>query len=294
MSGLRGRAGLLLFLPATMLVSFAFLVPLGHLVVFSFWRAVPGSNLPDRVFSLNNYERILTDPYYLEIYLQTIRISIIATSLSLLLGFPLALYISRQQGMKKGVLMVLVLLPTVGGGLIQALGWIVLLLPFGVVNGTLLELNLISRPMRLLGNDVGIILGLTQAFMPMMVLPIVAVLGRIDQSLARAATSLGASPWRVFREVTWPLSRPGVVAGTVLVFMAHLTSFVTPLLLGQGKIQTYSTVAYQQAVEVLDYPFASAFALFPFVVVFGIWGLWVIASPGVRRLRGADAGGLGV
>tara|TARA_B100001964_G_scaffold227042_1_gene276567 strand:- start:342 stop:1175 length:834 start_codon:yes stop_codon:yes gene_type:complete len=277
-----------------MLVSFAFLVPLGHLVVFSFWRAVPGSNLPDRVFSLNNYERILTDPYYLEIYLQTIRISIIATSLSLLLGFPLALYISRQQGMKKGVLMVLVLLPTVGGGLIQALGWIVLLLPFGVVNGTLLELNLISRPMRLLGNDVGIILGLTQAFMPMMVLPIVAVLGRIDQSLARAATSLGASPWRVFREVTWPLSRPGVVAGTVLVFMAHLTSFVTPLLLGQGKIQTYSTVAYQQAVEVLDYPFASAFALFPFVVVFGIWGLWVIASPGVRRLRGADAGGLGV
>ena len=294
MSGLRGRAGLLLFLPATMLVSFAFLVPLGHLVVFSFWRAVPGSNLPDRVFSLNNYERILTDPYYLEIYLQTIRISIIATSLSLLLGFPLALYISRQQGMNKGVLMVLVLLPTVGGGLIQALGWIVLLLPFGVVNGTLLELNLISRPMRLLGNDVGIILGLTQAFMPMMVLPIVAVLGRIDQSLARAATSLGASPWRVFREVTWPLSRPGVVAGTVLVFMAHLTSFVTPLLLGQGKIQTYSTVAYQQAVEVLDYPFASAFALFPFVVVFGIWGLWVIASPGVRRLRGADAGGLGV
>ena len=294
MSGLRGRAGLLLFLPATMLVSFAFLVPLGHLVVFSFWRAVPGSNLPDRVFSLNNYERILTDPYYLEIYLQTIRISIIATSLSLLLGFPLALYISRQQGMKKGVLMVLVLLPTVGGGLIQALGWIVLLLPFGVVNGTLLELNLISRPMRLLGNDVGIILGLTQAFMPMMVLPIVAVLGRIDQSLARAATSLGASPWRVSREVTWPLSRPGVVAGTVLVFMAHLTSFVTPLLLGQGKIQTYSTVAYQQAVEVLDYPFASAFALFPFVVVFGIWGLWVIASPGVRRLRGADAGGLGV
>lgn len=294
MSGLRGRAGLLLFLPATVLVSFAFLIPLGHLVVFSFWRAVPGSNLPERVFSLDNYERILTDPYYLEIYLQTIRISIISTSLSLLLGFPLALYISRQQGMKKGVLMVLVLLPTVGGGLIQALGWIVLLLPFGVVNGTLLELNLISRPIRLLGNDVGIILGLTQAFMPMMVLPIVAVLGRIDQSLARAATSLGANPWRVFREVTWPLSRPGVVAGTVLVFMAHLTSFVTPLLLGQGKIQTYSTVAYQQAVEVLDYPFASAFALFPFVAVFGIWGLWVIASPGVRRLRGADAGGLGV
>ena len=294
MSGLRGRAGLLVFLPATVLVSFAFLIPLGHLVVFSFWKAVPGSNLPDRVFSLDNYERILTDPYYLEIYLQTIRISFISTSLSLLLGFPLALYISRQDGMKKGVLMVLVLLPTVGGGLIQALGWIVLLLPFGVVNGTLLELNLISRPMRLLGNDVGIILGLTQAFMPMMVLPIVAVLGRIDQSLGRAATSLGASPWRVFREVTWPLSRPGVVAGTVLVFMAHLTSFVTPLLLGQGKIQTYSTVAYQQAVEVLDYPFASAFALLPFVVVFGIWGLWVIASPGVRRLRGADAGGVRV
>lgn len=271
----------LLVAPALILVAIVFLIPLGHLVVFSFWKAVPGSNLPDRTFSLDNFERILTDIYYFEVYWRTIRISTIATIVTLLMGYPLALYVSRQVGARKslkGILMVLVLLPTVGGGLIQTLGWIVLMLPFGIINGTLIELHLIERPLKLLGKDIGIIIGLTQAFMPLMVLPLVTALSKIDTGLEQAARSLGAGPARVFREVTLPLSLPGILGGTLLVFMAHLTSFVTPLLLGQGKVQVYSTLAYQQAIEVLDYPFASAFALFPFAVAIGAWLAWRVAK----------------
>ena len=271
----------LLVAPALILVAVVFLVPLAHLVVFSFWRAVPGSNLPERTFSLDNFERLLSDRYYFEVYWRTIRISAISTTATLLIGYPLALYISRQKGVRsvlKGILIVLVLLPTVGGGLIQTLGWIVLLLPFGVINGTLIELHVIDRPLKLLGNDIGIVLGLTQAFMPLMVLPLVTALSKIDAGLEHAARSLGAGPARVLREVTLPLSLPGVIGGTLLVFMAHLTSFVTPLLLGLGKVQVYSTLAYQQAVEVLDYPFASAFALLPFVMAFGGWLAWRIAK----------------
>ena len=254
--------------------------------MFSFWKAVPGSNLPDRTFSLDNFERLLSDVYYLEVYWRTFRISVVSTIMTLLMGYPLALFISRQEGVRKslkGILMVLVLLPTVGGGLIQTLGWIVLMLPFGVFNGTLIELGLIERPLKLLGKDIGIIIGLTQAFMPLMVLPLVTALSKIDAGLEQAARSLGAGPARVFREVTLPLSLPGIIGGTLLVFMAHLTSFVTPLLLGQGKVQVYSTLAYQQAVEVLDYPFASAFTLFPFAVATGAWLVWRVARYAFRR-----------
>jgi ABC-type spermidine/putrescine transport system permease subunit I len=261
----------ILILPAILLVAAAFLVPFLQLIVFSFWKSVPGSYLPDTSFSLTNYRRIVGDVYYFQVYLRTVRISAIATAATLIMAYPLSLYIARQRGMKKGILMVLVLLPIVGGGLIQTLGWIVLLLPFGVINGSLITLGIIERPLKLLGRDIGIILGLTQAFMPLMVLPLVASLGAIDSTIEQAAKSLGASSMRVFFEITLPLSLPGVIAGTILVFMADLTSFVTPLLLGQGKIQVFSTLAYQQAVEVLDYPFASAFAIFPLVAALLIW-----------------------
>ena len=278
----------LLVAPALVLVTLVFLVPLAHLVVFSFWKSVPGSNIPERTFSLHNFERVVSDIYYFEVYWRTFRISVVSTTTTLLMGYPLALYISRQEGARraiKGVLMVLVLLPTVGGGLIQTLGWIVLLLPFGIVNGTLIELHLIERPLRLLGKDIGIILGLTQAFMPLMVLPLVTALSKIDVSFEQAARSLGAGRARVFREITLPLSLPGIVGGTLLVLMAHLTSFVTPLLLGQGKVQVYSTLAYQQAIEVLDYPFASAFALFPFVVAISLWLAWLLTRFLIRVVR---------
>ncbi len=273
----------ILILPALFLVAAVFLVPLFQLIVFSFWKSVPGSYLPDTSFSLTNYRRIVGDPYYFQVYLRTIRISAIATLATLIMAYPLSLYVARQRGMKKGILMVLVLLPVVGGGLIQTLGWIVLLLPFGVINGSLISLGIIERPLNFLGRDIGVILGLTQAFMPLMVLPLVASLGAIDSTIEQAAKSLGANSMRIFLEITVPLSLPGVMAGTILVFMANLTSFVTPLLLGQGKIQVFSTLAYQQAVEVLDYPFASAFALFPLMIGLLIWSAVWFSSRLIRR-----------
>jgi putative spermidine/putrescine transport system permease protein len=257
--------------PAVVLIGLVFVVPFLQLVVYSFWSFRPGSLLPDTTFSLGNYRHLLEEPYYFSVYLRTVKISLISTAITLVLAYPLARYISRQRDTYKGFLLVLVLLPLVGGAMIQTLGWMTLLIRYGVINGTLLALGLIESPIMFLGREVGIIIGLVQAFLPLLVLPLVASLGSIDPSLEDAARSLGASSWRVFREVVLPLSLPGAFAGTTLVFIANLTSFVTPSMLGQGTIQVFGTLSYQQAIQVMDLPFASAFALtFLFLIAVGV------------------------
>ena len=155
--------------------------------------------------------------------------------------------------------------------MIQTLGWLILLMPHGLFNGVLLELGIIQTPIKFLGKDIGIILALTQAFIPMMILPLVVSLGSIDPMLEPAARSLGAGPISVFTKVILPLSLPGAIAGGVLVFLSCLTSFVTPLILGMGKVPVFGPVAYTMGISVMNYPFASAFAFFPMVGVFVAW-----------------------
>lgn len=268
-----------LLAPATIILATIFILPLIQLILYSFWRFVPGSLIPDTTLNLGNYQRLITDPYYFGIYGRTIKLSLIATSLTLILAYPLARFISRQRTGVKGLLLVLVLLPLIGGAMIQTLGWMVILMRYGVINGLLLAFGLIDEPIIFLGREVGIIIGLIQSFMPLLVLPLVAALDSIDPALEDAAQSLGASSLRVFFEVTLPLSIPGAIAGTVLVLMANLTSFVTPSMLGLGKIHVFGTMAYQQAILVMDWPFSSAFSL-TFLFLIGLVALLMIT---VRR-----------
>ncbi len=264
---------ILLLTPAILVCTFVFIFPVTQLIVFSFWKYVPSSNIPQPTFTLENYYHLLVEegPYYFNIYWDTLRIGGIATILTLILAYPLSWHIARMKGMKKGVFMLLVFLPLVGGGMIQTLGWIVFLMPYGVFNGVLLELGIIQSNIKFLGKDIGVIIGLIQFTIPMMILPLVASLGSIDPKLEPAARSLGAGPISVFTKVVFPLSLPGVIAGIVLVFLSSITSFVTPLLLGQGKISLFGPVAYTMAINVMNYPFASAFAFFPMFVSFLIW-----------------------
>ena len=253
---------IILLAPATLIMSVVFLVPFVQLLVYSFWSFVPGSFIPDTHFSLGNYRELITDPYYFKIYLRTLRISLISTGVTLALSYPLARYISRQPVGKKGFLLALVMLPMIGGAMIQTLGWMALLMRYGIINGTLRSLGILKDSIPFLGTELGVIIGLIQSFIPLLVLPLVASLGAIDESMEEAAKSLGASSIRTFFEVVFPLSLPGAIAGTILVMMANLTMFVTPSMLGQGKVQVFGTLAYQQAVLVMNWPFSSAFALF--------------------------------
>lgn len=250
-----------LVVPGLALVTCVFLAPFLLLVAMSFWSQPEGSLLVDPTLTLKNYNRIFSDAYYLRGLVRTLWLSVATVVLSLLLGFPVAFWIVRRAGRLRRLVTALILLPMVCGALLPTLGLVNLLSPLGIINGTLKALGLIDRAIPLLGTQTGILIGLVQAFLPLMVLPLVAVLERLPQSFEEAAMSLGARPAQVWRHIVLPLAAPGVLAGSVLVFCAALTSFVTPQILGQGKIATFAAMTWQQASLVLDWPFASALAM---------------------------------
>jgi len=270
---------ILLLTPAMLLIGVAFLLPFLLLAVAGFWSQPPGSWIVDPTFTLKNYARIATDPYYLVAFARTIWLSLLTVFVCLLLGFPVARWIASRQPLH-ALLAITMLLPLVAGALLQTLGLVNLLGLLGVVNGGLKALGLIDSSIRFLGTELGILIGLVQAFLPLMVLPLATVLAKLPKDLESAATSLGASRLAVWRRIILPLAVPGILAGSVLVFCAALTSFVTPQVLGQGKVSTFATIAYQQAALVLDWPFASALAVSLLVML----GVALAIFAGLRRL----------
>ncbi len=266
--------------PACLLMGVMFLLPFGMVAVTAFWGQAPGSWLVDEAFTTRNFARILADPYFVLVIGRTLRIGVEAAVICLLLGLPVASVIVRARGQVRGLLLVLMLLPMVCGALVQTLGMLNLFGLAGVVNGALKQLGLIDRSIRFLGNETGVLLGLIQAFLPLMVLPLVTVLGRIPPDLPAAAASLGASRLRVLQRIMLPLAGPGIAAGAILVFSASVTSFVTPQILGQGHVQMFGPLVYQQAALVLDWPFASALC----VVMLAALALAAALLAGVARL----------
>ncbi len=272
---MRRQIAHLLLAPATLLMVVVFLAPFLLLVAMGFWSQPPGSLLIDTSFTLKNYARIFGDDYFLRGLWTTIWLSVVTTALSALIGLPVAYFVVMRSGRLRGLIMALLLVPLVSGALLPTLGLMNLLSTLGVVNSVLKMLGLITSSLELLGNAIGIIIGLIQSFLPLMVLPLVTVLDRLPREYEQAAMSLGAPRHQVWRQVLLPLSAPGLIAGGLLVFCASLTSFVTPQILGQGKVATFATMAYQQASLVLDWPFASALAVVMLVmlglIVFGAW-----------------------
>jgi putative spermidine/putrescine transport system permease protein len=278
----------LLLAPATLLMVVVFLAPFALLVLMGFWSQPPGSLNLDTTPTLENYARIFSDDFFLRGLWTTVWLSVLSTALSALLGLPVAYFVVKRAGRLRGLIMALLLMPLVSGALLPTLGLVNLLSTLGVVNGALKMLGLISSSLELLGNTTGIVIGLLQSFLPLMVLPLITVLDKLPRDYEDAAMSLGASRWRVWTKVLLPLCAPGLVAGSLLVFCAALTSFVTPQILGQGKVATFATMAYQQASLVLDWPLASALAVVMLVMLAAI-GLvaWAVQRALSRRERPA-------
>lgn len=278
----------LLLAPATLLMVVVFLAPFALLVLMGFWSQPPGSLNLDTTPTLENYARIFSDDFFLRGLWTTIWLSVLSTALSALVGLPVAYFVVKRAGRARGLIMALLLMPLVSGALLPTLGLVNLLSTLGVVNGVLKMLGLISGSLELLGNTTGIVIGLLQSFLPLMVLPLVTVLDKLPRDYEDAAMSLGAPRWRVWTRVLLPLTAPGLAAGSLLVFCAALTSFVTPQILGQGKVATFATMAYQQASLVLDWPLASALAVVMLVMLAAI-GLvaWAAQRALSRRERPA-------
>jgi spermidine/putrescine transport system permease protein len=235
-----------------------FLVPLAIICFYSFLtRGNYGGIVLD--WNTESYRRLI-DPLYGVILLRTFWIAGVSSLLCMLLGFPLALFISRSGG-RKNLYLSLVILPFWTSFLVRTYAWMFLLRDTGLINTALQRIGLIHGPLPLLYNDGAVILGLVYSYLPFMVLPLYATLERLDPNLLEAAADLGAKPWATLVRVVLPLCAPGIRAGTVLVFIPCLGAYLTPDLLGGGKSVMAGNLIQNQFTNARDWPFGSAAAL---------------------------------
>ena len=275
-----GAAGYALVGPGVFWLLVFFLAPIGLMLAYSAMkRGMYGGVEPG--FTLEHYRRFF-DPLYLDILFRTILWSLVCTVLCLVVGYPMAFLIARA-GRWRQWLLFLVVLPFWTSFLVRMFAMIFLLRDTGFINGLLLRLGLISRPIVLLYTPGAVMLGLVYGFLPLMILPIYASLEKFDGALLEAAEVLGARPWARFARVIWPLSIPGVVAGSLLTFIPALGSFVTSDLLGGAKQVMIGNLIQNQFTVARNWPFGSAAA-------FVLMGVVLLAVVGYLRRR--DAGGL--
>ena len=249
-----------LIAPATLYLILFFVIPLGIVFVYSFLkRGVYGQLIWE--FNLQNYVRVL-DPLYLQIFWRSAVLATASTLGCLLLAYPFAYYIARRPTARtRNLLLVLVMIPFWTNFLIRTYAWRVILSNDGPINSVLMGLGVLKEPASLLFTDGAVLIGLVYGYLPFMVLPLYAAIERIDFSLMEAAGDLYANGWQAFRRVLLPLSMPGVLAGSILVFIPSLGAFVTPDLLGGAKTVMIGNLIQGQFLTARDWPFGSAISM---------------------------------
>jgi len=216
------------------------------------------------------YVRFLSDAFSLSVLGSTLWLGVEVTLLCLVLGFPIAWVYVRSPGGWQTVLILIVLLPLLTSVVVRTFAWIVILGRQGIVNTTLISLGLIDVPLKLLYTEGGLVVALAQVQMPLMVLPLITALQRLDPSLGNASNSLGAGHWRTFFRVTLPLTAPGIVAGCLLTYSAAITAFITQTLVGGGQRVFLPLYLYQQALSLSNFQFAAAIAIIFLIAVLAI------------------------
>ncbi|MFU8816733.1 MAG: ABC transporter permease subunit [Pseudomonadales bacterium] len=236
--------------------------------------------------TLGNYRFLIEDALYVLSYLTSLRIALISTVLCLLIGYPIAYYIARARGRYQLVLLMLVILPFWSSFLIRVYAWKVLLQGGGVINGALLWLGIIDQPLTMLYTEGAVYVGIVYSYLPFMILPLYAALARLDYATVEAALDLGCRPWQAFMRVTLPLSLPGIIAGSLLVFIPAVGEFVIPELLGGPDSIMIGRVLWNEFFANRDWPIASAVAiLMLLILVLPI----ALLQNSRKSLRGADA-----
>jgi putative spermidine/putrescine transport system permease protein len=257
----------LLALPAFLFFIAFFVIPVSSLFAISFNRPFDGVMTLQANATWANYVRIFTHPLYASSIPRSLGISVVVSSCSLLLGYPLAYVIAKTtHPMRNACLMSLVLASMQLDTVIRLYGLMVLLGDNGLINQTLLRYKLISSPLPLMYNLLGVVLGLIQITLPFMVLSLIGVIKGINPSLEEAARSLGASRWRAFRHVVMPLSMPGILSGSLLVFSISISSYVVPALMGGWKVMVLPIHIFQQISEMGRWQFGAAISVVLFTI----------------------------
>jgi len=260
---------LVLIAPGVVWLAAFFLVPLGIILVVSLGTKDPatGHVILDQL-GFGNYAKA-TRPEYLPAFANSLRYAAITTVLSILIGYPIAYWISRQGGRRKVLLLILVMLPFWTSYLIRAYAWMIILRDNGVLNGFLQAIGLIDEPLYLLNTDFSVILGMTYGFMPFAILPLFVSIDRLDDNLVQAARDLYASGRGAFLHVTLPLTMPGIIAASLLTFIPAIGDYVTPDLLGGAQTTTAAKLVQVLFTSGRDWPYGSALGFMLMIVTLG-------------------------
>lgn len=263
----RRKQAILLALPASLALLFFFILPMVYILI----RTLTENGTAD-------FTEFFTDPFYLDILWTTIRVSLVSTAVSLLLGYPTAYYMARTTSRLKQAMVIVILFPFLVSAVVRSYGWMVILGTNGLLNQLLLGLGLISEPLKLLNTEAAVIIGMIHLLIPYMILSLVGVLQSIDPNVEYAAYSLGASPMTTFRRVVFPLSTPGIISGCVLVFTMSMTSYVTPKLLGGSKFRMMATMVVQEINVNFNWGAASAISYILLAVILAVQVVVVLVT----------------
>jgi putrescine transport system permease protein len=210
------------------------------------------------VMQLGHYAFLLQDDLYVATYISSLKMAAVSTLCCLLLGYPVAYYIARSEPAKRNLLMMGVMLPFWTSFLIRVYAWIGILKDDGLLNHTLMAIGMIHSPLRLYHTDIGVYIGMVYSYLPFMVMPLYAHLVKLDLTLLEAAYDLGCKPWTAFTRITLPLSKNGIIAGSLLVFIPAVGEYVIPELLGGADTLMIGRVMWNEFFNDMDWPMASA------------------------------------
>jgi putative spermidine/putrescine transport system permease protein len=237
----------LLGIPLALFAAF-FLAPLCVVALASVFDGNRGG------FTLAYYIGVLADSYHWEVIAATFRIGLGSTLLCVLLGYPLAWYLVRVVRWRhwRRICVIILVVPLFTSNIVRSFGWMVLLGRNGLVNETLQAIGLVNRPMRFLGTELGILIGMVYILLPFVVLAVGNTLARVEPALEHASSDLGATPWQTFLHITLPLTLPGVTAGAIMAFTLAVSAYVTPALLSGGRVTVLSILIFQQYSSVFN------------------------------------------
>ena len=248
--------GLALISPTFLYLMIFMILPMVLVVILSLLTRGPYGNVVYRL-NLSNYTRLI-DPLYLRILWFSLWTAGLTTLLSVLIGYPLAYYIARAPRNQRSLLLFLILVPFWTNFIIRIYAWIMILRTEGLLNSFLINLGVIKVPLDILYTPTAVLIGMVYEFLPFMVLPLYTSLEKIENAQLEAAADLGAPPWKVFLRVTFPLSVPGMIAGSILVFIPAMGMFVVPDLMGGAKTILVGNLIRNQFLVARDWPFGSS------------------------------------
>jgi len=271
-----------LLLPGLVILAFAYFTPMLWVVRMAFNRFIGGGGI-DVTLSLDSFVEVFTDPYYLRVAGTTLALGCWVAVLTVLVAYPLALFLARTTSKYRGLITMFAIAPMLVSSVARTYGWMVVLGNQGLINTVLSGLGLTDRPVQLANNFTGVVIALVQIFLPYAVLAMSSGFGRLDADLEQAAASLGANRFTRFRRITLPLTLPGVLTAGLLVFVLAISAYVTPRLIGGGRVFVLAAEIYDQATNQLNWPLGAALSVMLIIIFGAAIGLYQILQKRVER-----------